>query len=121
MSTSHRTRASLEVVQQAQDALLLALPELRAPAVPDVFCILWGDKRRVTGLDVNLGAGAMVGGVTSHLSLNPSSQGGACCSNASTSPQHGSCAKLLDLAFEVLSEKGQLTFLSRPHLYLLIA
>lgn len=37
-------RAGLEVVQQAQDALLLALPELRAPAVPDVLCVLWGDK-----------------------------------------------------------------------------
>lgn len=30
----------LEVLQQAQDALLLALPELRAAAVPDVLCIL---------------------------------------------------------------------------------
>lgn len=30
----------LEVLQQGQDALLLALPELWASAIPDVLCIL---------------------------------------------------------------------------------
>lgn len=37
----------LEVLQQAEDALLLVLPELRAPAITDVLCILWGDKGSV--------------------------------------------------------------------------
>lgn len=37
----------LEVLQQAQDAFLLVLPELRAPAVPNVLRVLWGDKGRV--------------------------------------------------------------------------
>lgn len=49
----HAPRAALEVVQQAQDALLLALPELRAPAVPDVLRVLWRDKHRCR-LGVNL-------------------------------------------------------------------
>lgn len=40
-------RGPLEVLQQAQDALLLALPELRAPAVPDVLRVLWGDRNGV--------------------------------------------------------------------------
>lgn len=37
----------LEVLQQAEDALLLILPELWAPAITDVLRILWGDKGSV--------------------------------------------------------------------------
>lgn len=61
------------------------------------------------GLGVNLGRGPSWRG---HFtpSPNPSSHAGVCCSNTSHSPHHGGCTKLLDLAFEALSEKGQLTF-----------
>lgn len=67
-SPCHPGQVPLEVLQQAQNALLLVLPELRAPAVPDVLRILWGDKGRVRG-------GVHRAQVTSDLSLNPSSHG----------------------------------------------
>jgi hypothetical protein len=36
----HALPSILEVLQQGQDALLLGLPELRAPAISNVLCVL---------------------------------------------------------------------------------
>ena len=80
----------LEVLQQAQDALLLALPELRAPAVPDVLRILWGDRGRVR--HESEAWGPSWPGHIIPLS-EPQLLWGVCCSNASSGTHGGSCVQ----------------------------
>lgn len=49
----------LEVLQQAQDALLLRLSELRAPTIPNVLCVLWGKRTGELGWTMDVVPGVV--------------------------------------------------------------